>query len=41
VARANGEETITANVIEIDVSDLTPEPACTRLGYKLDDTKRC
>jgi len=35
VARANGETTIQANVIEFDVSNLTPEPACTRLGYKL------
>jgi len=35
VARANGEITIQANVIEFDVSKLTPEPACTRLGYKL------
>jgi len=34
VARANGETTIQANVIEFDVSNLTPEPACTRLGYK-------
>jgi len=35
VARANGVTTIQANVIEFDVSNLTPEPACTRLGYKL------
>jgi hypothetical protein len=35
VARANGKITIQANVIEFDVSNLTPEPACTRLGYKL------
>ena len=35
VARANGETDIQAKVIEFDVSNLTPEPACTRLGYKL------
>ena len=35
VARANGITTIQANVIEFDVSNLTPEPACTRLGYKV------
>jgi len=35
VARANGITTIQANVIKFDVSNLTPEPACTRLGYKL------
>ena len=35
VARVNGEEFIQANVIEIDVSNLTPEPSCIRLGYKL------
>ena len=34
VARLNGETTIQANVIEFDVSNLTPEPTCTRLGYK-------
>ena len=37
VARVNGEEFIQANVIEIDVSNLTPEPSCTRLGYKLNE----
>ena len=37
VARANGKTTIQANVIEIDVSNLTPEPACTRLGYKFQE----
>jgi len=37
VARANGKTTIQANVFEFDVSNLTPEPACTRLGYKLRD----
>jgi len=35
VARANGDTTILAKVIEVDASNLTPEPACTRLGYKL------
>jgi len=35
VARVNGDEYIQANVIEIDVLDLKPEPSCTRLGYKL------
>lgn len=35
VARANGDTAVQANVIEIDASNLTPEPACTRLGYKL------
>ena len=37
VARANGEKSINANVIEIDVSNLIAKPACTRLGYKLED----
>lgn len=37
VARANGEATIQARVIEFDVSDLAPKPACTRLGYKLSE----
>ena len=41
VARASGQETITASVIEIDVSNLQPEPACSRLGYKLGDPNRC
>jgi len=35
VASVNGESHIEAHVIEIDVSDLTPKPSCTRLGYKL------
>ena len=35
VASVKGESHIEANVIEIDVSNLTPEPSCTRLGYKL------
>ena len=35
IARANGKPTIQAKVIEFDVSNLTPEPACRRLGYKL------
>lgn len=35
ISRANGETTIQANVIEFNVSNLTPESACTRLGYKL------
>ena len=35
VAHVNGETSIQANVIEFNVSNLTPEPACTRLGYKL------
>ena len=37
VARANGDATILAKVIEFDVSNLMPEPACTRLGYKLSE----
>lgn len=37
VARFNGELFIQANVIEIDASNLTPEPSCTRLGYKLNE----
>lgn len=41
VARVNGEQYIKANVIEIDVSHLKPEPSCTRLGYKLNDEERC
>ena len=35
VASVNGDSYIEANVIEIDVSSLTLEPSCTRLGYKL------
>lgn len=35
VASVSGESHIEAHVIEIDVSHLTPEPSCTRLGYKL------
>lgn len=35
VARARGDTTIQAKVIEFDTSNLRPEPACTRLGYKL------
>jgi hypothetical protein len=35
VARAKGEKYIWAEVVEIEVFDLSPEPACTRLGYKL------
>jgi len=35
VARVSGDAHIVANVIEIDVSNLVPEPSCTRLGYKL------
>jgi hypothetical protein len=34
-ARAHGQTTVTAHVIEIDAAQLTPEPACTRLGYKV------
>lgn len=41
VARVNGEEHITARVVEIDVSHLEPEPKCTRLGYKLDECQSC
>ena len=37
VARANGETVIHANVIEFDVSNLTPNSTCTRLGYKLNE----
>jgi hypothetical protein len=35
VARANGQKTIRAIVIEIDDSTLFPEPSCTRLGFKV------
>jgi hypothetical protein len=35
VARANGDEFITAQVIEIDTSTLTPAPTCSRLGFKV------
>lgn len=41
VARINGEKYIKAKVIEIDVSNLRPEPSCTRLGYKLEDKESC
>jgi hypothetical protein len=37
VARANGEKVIEARVIELDTSNLRPQPACTRLGYKLEE----
>lgn len=37
VARGNGETAIQANVIEFDVSNLTPNSTCTRLGYKLNE----
>ena len=35
VARANGKESIEANVIEIDPSPLQPESSCQRLGYRV------
>lgn len=35
VARAGGQKTISGVVIEIDSSVLTPEPSCTRLGFKV------
>jgi len=35
VASVSGELHIEAHVIEIDISHLTPEPSCTRLGYNL------
>ena len=35
VASVSGESQIEAHVIEIDISHLTPEPSCTRLGYNL------
>jgi hypothetical protein len=35
VARYHGHDVIGAHVIEIDVSSLTPEKTCTRLGYKI------
>jgi hypothetical protein len=35
VARASGQKTITATVIEIESSMLTPESSCTRLGFKV------
>ena len=37
VTRANGDMAVQAKVIEIDASNLKPEPACTRLGYKPDN----
>jgi len=39
VAAARGEEHILANVIAIDASTLKAEPSCTRLGYKIADSK--
>jgi hypothetical protein len=36
VARSNGETFIEAQVIEIDASNLPADPACLRLGYKLE-----
>ncbi len=35
VASVSGESHIEAYVIEIGISNLTPEPSCTRLGYNL------
>lgn len=35
VARAAGQKTINALVIEIDASTLTSDPTCTRLGFKI------
>lgn len=35
VARVIGLEVVQANVIEIDTANLTPEPRCTRAGYKI------
>jgi hypothetical protein len=35
VARASGQKTITATVIEIESSMLTPESSCTRLEFKV------
>jgi len=35
VARARGDETIRARVIEVDPSGLLFEPACSRLGFKI------
>lgn len=35
VARAAGQKTINAMVIEIDASTLTPDSSCTRLGFKV------
>lgn len=36
-ARAAGQETIEANVIAFDISNLTADSSCTRLGYQLAD----
>lgn len=41
VARANGNTAIQAKVVEIDASNLTPEPTCTRLGYKVTNNTIC
>jgi hypothetical protein len=35
VARADGQKTINAMAIEIDASNLSPDPSCTRLGFKV------
>ena len=34
VARVIGRESVKANVVEIDTSNLSPEPGCARSGYK-------
>lgn len=39
VARAHGDETIRARVIEIDPSGLVFEPSCSRLGFKIKDDR--
>jgi hypothetical protein len=41
IARSNAEKHISAQVIEIDVSNLRPKASCTRLGYKLEGKKNC
>lgn len=41
VARARGQGTIEALVVEIDSSALRPEPRCTRLGFKADGDCGC
>jgi hypothetical protein len=41
VAHQNGKKYIQSRVIEIDVSNIKPDPSCTRLGYKLDDKTNC
>jgi hypothetical protein len=40
VARARGEATIEAWVVELDAAPLTPDSSCQRLGFKLESKRR-